>query len=218
MPSTPLEAPKCPTDAAPGSGLHIVATGLQAFGYSFGFNALDPLQPGEPRAAGQSFFDAEAGGWDGLSMWVRKGVGPSASSIFASVSDRFTEPSPTAVALFPTEEASALLPPNKCPPASMGGSCFCNFDAADVNDDGAPDPLLSQCDRFGAGVGIATEWRFFKVPFGKMRQRAYGRPSLRSAPDTKILGLEFGLDGENWDFWIDDLAFYREPDTDAVAE
>lgn len=92
----------------------------------------------------------------------------------------------------------------------MGEPCYCNYDAADVDDDGTPDPLLSQCDRFGAGVGISTEWRFFKVPFSRMRQRAYGRPSRLDAPDTKILGLEFGLDGENWDFWIDDLAFYRD--------
>jgi hypothetical protein len=27
-----------------------------------------------------------------------------------------------------------------------------------------------------------------------------------------LLGVEIGLDGENWDFWLDELAFYREPD------
>jgi hypothetical protein len=33
---------------------------------------------------------------------------------------------------------------------------------------------------------------------------------MLSMPDTRILGLEFGLDGENWDFWLDELAFYRD--------
>lgn len=200
---TRLEAPKCTDETSAGSGFQVIATGLQGFGYSFTFNNLGVLQD-----AGATYFDAA--GWDGISMWVRRGSGPSASSIFASVAERFTEPSPAALALFPAEEREALLPANKCPEASMGDQCYCNYDAADVNDDGTPDPLLSQCDRFGAGIGISTEWRFFKVPFSKMRQRAYGRPSQLNAPDTKILGLEFGLDGENWDFWIDDLAFYRD--------
>jgi hypothetical protein len=189
--TTPLEAPKCPGTAA-GSGFHIVATQLQSWGYSFGFNGLNAL----PGAGGSSYFDAND--WDGLSMWVRKGSGPSASSIFASVSERYTDP--TGAALFTAAEADLLL--------DTGG--YCDFNARDVNGDQVSDPLLSQCDRFGAGVGIATEWRFFKVPFSRMRQRAFGRPSAQSGPDQRILGLDFGLDGENWDFWIDDLAFYRD--------
>jgi hypothetical protein len=200
---TAIEAPKCPDEASAGSGFQVIATGLQGFGYTFTFNNLGVLQ-----GTGATHFDAAE--WDGISMWVRKGTGPSASSIFASVADRFTEPSPAAAQLFSAEEAEALLPPGKCPAASMGGPCYCNFDAADVDDDGTTDPLLSQCDRFGAGIGISTEWRFFKVPFARMRQRAYGRPSMLSMPDTRILGLEFGLDGENWDFWLDELAFYRD--------
>lgn len=193
--TTPLEARKCPNDPAPGSGFRIVATGLQGYGYSFGFNGLNAL----PGAGGASYFDAT--NWDGLSMWVRKGTGPSASSIFASVNERYTDPS--GAALFTPAEAGVLL-------KSTGA--YCDFNALDVvGNDGVLDPLLSQCDRFGAGVGIATEWRFFKVPFTRMRQRAFGRPSLQSTPDPRILGLDFGLDGENWDFWIDDLAFYRDP-------
>jgi hypothetical protein len=100
----------------------------------------------------------------------------------------------------------------------MDGPCYCNYNAVDVDGVDGNDPLLSQCDKFGAGVGISTDWRFFKVPFSRMRQRAYGRPSLLPGPDSKIIGIEFSLDGENWDFWIDDLALYREPDASAVAQ
>jgi hypothetical protein len=197
--ATALEAPKCPDiDAAPGSGFHIMATGLDAYGYSFGFNMLGLLPGGD----GGTSYDASS--WDGLSMWVRKGPGPapdkrSSSSFFASVADRFTDPS--GAPLFMGEETQLLLP-------STG--TYCAFDAVDVNGDTMPDPLLSQCDKFGSGVGISTEWRFFKVPFEGMRQRAFGRPSTQPSVDTRLLGLDFGLDGENWDFWIDDLAFYRE--------
>jgi hypothetical protein len=201
--ATGLEAPKCPDDAAPGSGFHITATGLQAYGYSFGFNMLGLLPGGD----GSAVFDASS--WDGISMWVRKGTGPapdkrSSSSFFAAVADRYTDPS--GAPLFMGEETQLLLP-------STG--TYCAFDAVDVDgmcvaDNDCNDPLLSQCDKFGSGVGISTEWRFFKVPFSGMRQRAYGRPSTQATVDTRILGLDFGLDGENWDFWIDDLAFYRE--------
>jgi hypothetical protein len=193
MPASPLEAAKCAADAAPGSALHIVATGLTGYGYTFGFNGLNML----PGAGGATYFDASE--WDGLSMWVRKGSGPSSSSIFASVSERFTDPA--GASLFPASEADVLL----------DTGAYCAYDAFDVTGDQVSDPLLTQCDRFGVGIGIATEWRFFKVPFARMRQRAYGRPSTQATPDPKILELDFGLDGPSWDFWIDELSFYRDP-------
>jgi hypothetical protein len=195
--TTPLEAPKCPEqDVAAGSAFQILATGLQSYGYSFGFNTFT-----FPEAAGAAYFDAST--WDGLSMWVRKGEGPSpearsSSSFFAGVSERFTDPA--GAVLFTPDEADLLL--------STG--TYCAYNAVDVTGDGVTDPTLSQCDRFGSGIGIATEWRFFKVPFSGMRQRAFGRPSAQSGVDTRIFGLDFGLDGENWDFWIDDIAFYRD--------
>jgi hypothetical protein len=194
MPASPLEANKCAADTSPGSGLHIVATGLTGYGYTFGFNGLNQL----PGAVGATYFDTT--GWDGISMWVRKGTGPSSSSIFASVAERFTDPA--GAGLFAPSEAELLL----------DTGAYCAFNASDVTGDQVSDPLLTQCDRFGVGIGISTEWRFFKVPFARMRQRAYGRPSTEPTPDPKILELDFGLDGPNWDFWIDELAFYRDPD------
>lgn len=218
----PLEASKCSTDTVPGTAYHFLGEGFQSYGYSFGFNALNAL----PDAGGDIYFDATE--WDGLSMWVRKGPGssaeePSASSIFASVADRYTVP--LGRSLFEGEEVEELLPPDKCPladptpttPVAMPAPCYCSYDAEDVNGDEVPDALQSQCDRFGAGVGIALDWRFFKIPFARMRQRAFGRPSPLPAPDPFILGVEIGLDGENWDFWLDELAFYRDPEPAAVA-
>jgi hypothetical protein len=205
-----LEAPKCPDDAAAGSAYHFVGTGFQSYGYSFGFNALNAL----PNAGGATYFNAE--GWTGMSMWVRKGtqIPVSSSSIFASVAERFTAPSGSP--LFSGEEMDELLEANFCPAdQTMGGRCYCAFNAADFDGNGVGDTaeaLRSQCDRFGAGVGIATDWRFFKIPFTRMRQRAYGRPAPTPVPDPMLLGVEIGLDGENWDFWLDELAFYREPD------
>jgi len=190
--TTPLEAAKCASDASAGSAFHIVARGLQSYGYTFGFNTFTML----PGGGGNSYFDIS--NWDGISMWVRKGKAGAASSFFTSVADRYT--SPTGGSLFTPDEASELV-----------GGAYCGDNASDVNNDGTPDPTRSQCDRFGAGIGIATEWRFFRVPFTRMRQRAYGRPSALSAPDSKIIGLNFEMRGDNLDFWIDEVAFYRDP-------
>ncbi len=206
----PLEAPKCPEDVAAGSAYHFVGTGFQSYGYSLGFNALNAL----PNAGGPTYFNAED--WTGMSMWVRKGTAlpVSSSSIFASVAERFTAPS--GGTLFSGDELDDLLDPGFCPDDQTPGACYCAFSAIDLDGSGGAgdtaEALRSQCDKFGAGVGIATDWRFFKIPFTRMRQRAYGRPAPVPVPDPLVLGVEIGLDGENWDFWLDELAFYREPD------
>ena len=44
------------------------------------------------------------------------------------------------------------------------------------------------------------------------REREVADMRARLAAIDKVQAtIEFSLDGENWDFWIDDLAFYREP-------
>ncbi|MBN2195081.1 MAG: hypothetical protein JW751_19850 [Polyangiaceae bacterium] len=62
---------------------------------------------------------------------------------------------------------------------------------------------------------LTDDWRFVAIRFDEMRQRGYGVP----APylDVAMLqGLNFGLERGNWDFWVDDVAFFRE--TAAGAE
>ncbi len=209
--SEPLAEPKCAGDAAAGSAYHLTATGLQGFGFSFGFNQLQ-LLPGAN--GGTTHFDTT--GWTGFSMWVRKGSAAATSSMFAAVADRYTDPA--GAVLFDPGETADLLDGARCPEAALGNPCYCAYDALDVTGDATPDPLLSQCDKFGAGIGVDTEWRFFKVPFERMRQRAYGRPSPLPGPDVRILAFDFGIRGTDIDFWIDELAFYREAAPGAATE
>jgi hypothetical protein len=64
------------------------------------------------------------------------------------------------------------------------------------------------CDKFGADVLMGDTWRFFAIPFGEMRQGGWGV----SAPYLDIahlLSIGFAYDVGVWDFWIDDIAFYR---------
>jgi hypothetical protein len=205
----PLPATKCAGEPA-GSAYHLVATGLQAYGFSLGFSQLH-LLPGADGAG--THFNATS--WTGISMWVRKGSPEATSSFFAAVADRYTDPGGDV--LFDETETVELLDAANCPAPAMS-DCYCAFNALDVNGDTTPDPFSSQCDKFGAGIGMDTDWRFFKVPFSRMRQRAFGRPSELTEPERRILAFDFGISGTNIDFWLDELAFYREPAPGAAAE
>jgi hypothetical protein len=123
--------------------------------------------------------------WDGISLWARREPDTKdhtyGKSLFFGVSDKYTD-----------ESNGKLLFEN--------GEPYC----LEVTDDDT-----QKCDRFGAGIGIDTEWRFFKIPFSELKQRGYGRP----APELDvgaILGLNIGFEAGDWDFWIDDVGFYRD--------
>jgi hypothetical protein len=194
-PTTAIDVQRC---GPGGSALHVTARNIVSYGPSITFNNWTVLDPSNTTG------NFDASGYTGVAFWVRRGQ-DSGTTLFASVADRSTDP--MAGALFTGAERDALLP---------NGS-YCGDNAIDVNGDGTTDPLQSQCDRFGAGIGLGTEWRFYKVPFSRMRQRAYGRPAFDSQPDSRILRVQFDLDGEVWDFWLDDVAFYKEPEASTVT-
>jgi hypothetical protein len=211
LPTTQFDTPRCGTSR---SGIHVVLRDVADGGYSVQVNNMGTAVP---NPAGLTYFDARD--FTGLSFWVR--VGPdSNSTFFASIKERYTVPS-TGM-LFPEDEKEVLLdragpppPPPAIPPDPLAPADrinYCEYTPFDVDGNGTDDPTLTQCDSFGKGIGLGQEWRFFKVPFDLMRQRAYGRASQQAVADRRILGLEFRIEnGPNWDFWLDDVAFYREP-------
>lgn len=143
-------------------------------------------------AFGINFFLGPEDGsvWEGLSFWARRGS-DSGRSLFVALSDKYTDESSGA-------------------PLWEDGEPYCS-DQTDV--------VEEKCDRFGAGVGLDTEWRHFRLPFADMRQRGFGKtaPEL----DTQnLLGLSFGFEVGDWDIWLDDVAFYRhgEAPTDSDDE
>jgi hypothetical protein len=76
------------------------------------------------------------------------------------------------------------------------------------------EPVSEACDRFGVGVGLQTDWRFYAIPFASMRQQGYGKPAECLDQDD-IIGFGFYFGSGDWDIWIDDIRFYRAP-PDAV--
>jgi hypothetical protein len=191
LPTARLDSPRCGVSA---SGIHVVLENVIDGGYSVQVNNITTALP---NPGGPAYFDASD--YTGLSFWARIGDG-SNSTFFAALKERYTQPGTGA--LFPDDEKNVLL---------TSGN-YCEFNAIDVDGNPGTDPTLSQCDAFGKGIGLGQEWRFFKVPFDAMRQRAYGRASQSPVPDRRIFGLEFRVEnGPNWDLWLDDVAFYREP-------
>ena len=123
----------------------------------------------------------DASGWDGLSFWVRSGPGAVGRTLFASVAEKYTD-----------QGGAGSFP---------GGTPYCLFDDLDVK---------KTCDRFGVGIGLDTEWRFFAIRFDEMRQRGFGVPAPSSEPDRQILGLNFGFESGDWDFFLDDVSFFKK--------
>lgn len=67
----------------------------------------------------------------------------------------------------------------------------------------------NSCDKFGKYFLTTSDWQFITIPFSEMRQAGFGK----QAPYfdiTRLLGIGFDYKQGQWDFWIDDVGFYRK--------
>jgi hypothetical protein len=76
--------------------------------------------------------------------------------------------------------------------------------------DPSGEPVSEACDRFGVGIGLQEDWRFYAIPFASMRQRGYGKQADCLDQDA-IIGFGFYFGSGDWEIWIDDIRFYRGP-------
>jgi hypothetical protein len=131
-------------------------------------------------------FDATE--WEGFSFWVKRGSPPvpgdnrtDNKSIIALAVDQYSSGEPACDA---TDPALATVQ--------------------------VPD--TAKCDPFGASVTLTDEWSFVPVRFSAMRQKGFGVASPIGGLDTSgIIRLQFLLTAGEWDFWIDDISFFRAP-------
>lgn len=64
------------------------------------------------------------------------------------------------------------------------------------------------CDKFGRYFLATSDWQFFTIPFDEMRQNGFGK----QAPYfdiSNLMGLALEYKQGQWDYWIDDIGFYR---------
>jgi hypothetical protein len=191
----------------PSTGLHVVGTrvaqciqpdspsedsdGKIGWGANFQVDALPVGAPDTGGAAcgetpdgvpdpGSAFFDASC--WDGVSFWARKSGPSGGSSLTVTVTDVFTSMSPI---------------PNEA------GAYYCSISET------APDS--TKCDAMGRVVTMTEEWQFFVLPWNSLNQKGYGVPSLLGRVDSgNIKGLTILVSPGDWDFWVDDVSFFRK--------
>jgi hypothetical protein len=90
-----------------------------------------------------------------------------------------------------------------------------------VSDPGTTTPVCSEvetdadaekCDAFGVAVTLTEEWTFVPAVFRSMRQKGFGKPSPIGHLDSgNIKKIQFLMSAGDWDFWIDDIGFFRAP-------
>jgi hypothetical protein len=84
---------------------------------------------------------------------------------------------------------------------NLGGP-ICNPNTTDDNSE-------EGCDKFGAIAQLRGNWQRFFIPFAEMRQGGWGRRA-EQFDLTQLLSFSMFYAQGTWDFWIDDLAFYRQ--------
>ena len=163
--------------------------------------------------AGQSAGAFDASAWDGISLWERRGTGPTGGAILVSIQDPYTAVTASASSTFTGFTFPPACDPDGTPDA--GADCLIRCSAIpstkpDPRKPPAPD--ATKCDPFGAAVGLTDDWQFVKIPFASAAQKGFGVPSPLGQIDVSALvGLQIALSPGDWDVWLDDIAFYHEP-------
>jgi hypothetical protein len=128
-------------------------------------------------------------GYDGVAVWMRTAPG-FANAARITLSDEFTD-SQTNMSL-PAAQRACDPNPNCAGQAAQGNSNCYNVG----------------CDPFGAYIPMTENWRLFLLSFDEMRQGGWGkqRPGLDL---SNLLSIQISYPVGTWDYWIDDIAFYR---------
>ena len=150
----------------------------------------------------------DATGWEGIALWVRQephpGVGePLGRGIRVSVRDLFTvEATASDAAYCGAGRTTPVADQATCPPSAP---CPTLGD----EDVGVDHPEKLCCDPFGLSVALTDDWQLWTVPFTEMQQGGYGRIRPEGLDISRLIRLELALGPGNYDFWLDDVAFYR---------
>ncbi|HWA72151.1 MAG TPA: hypothetical protein VG937_07455 [Polyangiaceae bacterium] len=144
----------------------------------------------------------DGGPYEGISFWVRKGATPTKPSIIFSVVDTANTGSDRE---FSSDELEDKLPCGcvKQPTESDLNHVRCYSDPPSTVPDGR------KCDAFGAAVTLTDEWTFVAVPFTSLRQKGFGAAGAEQVDPTQIRRLQFLMVAGDWDYWIDDLKFFK---------
>jgi hypothetical protein len=182
QPSPSYNADQLPAEAIPNGG---------RCGSRFALHVKAGPFPNWGGNAGTRFplpFDATA--YDGIAVWMRTAPGFS-NAPKITLSDKYTDGQYN---MSVSDGGVRYCDPNpNCQVQTAQGNTNC---------------YNVGCDAFGWYASLTENWRLFVLSFDEMRQGGWGRQ--RSAPDlTALLSIQLGFAVGTWDFWVDDVAFYR---------
>jgi len=181
----PIEGGRCGSRYA----MHIKGGPFIEWGGNMGFSLSPPLN-----ASNVDVTDANGSvrpGRDllGVSFWARLGDTGGNNLLRLEVGEKHTDQNYVG-------EDGGLLGAN---PDDSGSICRANTTDYDSE---------FGCDKFGYTTLLRNGWQQFFVPFAEMRQQGWGRRA-EYFDLTAIMSFSIFYPQGSWDFWIDDLAFYR---------
>ena len=130
----------------------------------------------------------DASEWDGVALWVRDGERGGQPVILVQLVDPYS---------------SGGLPETD--------PFYCNATDPAL----ASEPILDseKCDSFGTTITLSDDWTFVPARFDEMEKRGFGVVSpLGRLKTDEILRMQILFGSGNANFWIDDIALFREED------
>lgn len=68
-------------------------------------------------------------------------------------------------------------------------------------------------DYFGVDLSLSTAFRRYSFRWDELKQEGWGEPHVSAIDTSQVYGMRFQTDPvEDFDFWIDDIAFLCHPD------
>jgi hypothetical protein len=73
-------------------------------------------------------------------------------------------------------------------------------------------PAETACfDSYGRNLELTSDWQMYLMPFWTLKQGGFGLTSPTGFDTRQIIGISFANNfGATYDYYIDDIAFYRE--------
>ncbi len=136
----------------------------------------------------------DASSYDGVAVWMRTAPG-FGNDPRVTVTDRYTDSANNKLLALGDQAGLTTVPP------------FCNYNPPPATPSGLSG-YSAGCDKFGSYATIDPDWQLYLFPFAEMRQGGWGRQQAQ-LDLTGIMSIEIDYAQGSWDFWIDDVAFYR---------
>lgn len=160
--------------------MHIKGGPFLEWGGNMGFSFSPPVNVSDTEAVDPVTGAARPGqNWHGISFWARLGDTGGNNTLRVEVGEKHTD--------------QEYVGPD--------GNPICTPNTTEANSEYG-------CDKFGYIALLRSEWQQFLVPFAEMRQQGWGmRADYFDL--TALTSLAFFYPQGTWDFWVDDLRFYR---------